>query len=66
MRTNFWRIFSTIALEYIAFLFFRDFVLLPLQEGIGLPFKYLPFAVLITLGALLRLAATVQRWRAYG
>jgi hypothetical protein len=37
MRTSFWPIFSTIAIEYIAFLFFRDFVLLPLQEGIGLP-----------------------------
>jgi hypothetical protein len=65
VKTNYWRVFSTLALHYIAFLFFRDFVLLPLQEGFGLPLRYLPFAILITLGVLLRLTATVQRWYAY-
>jgi hypothetical protein len=66
LRINFWRVFSTVALEYIAFLFFRDFVLLPLQGGVGLPLGDLPFAVLIIFGALLRLAATVRFWGAYG
>jgi len=65
VKTNYWRVFSTVALEYIAFLFFRDFVLLPLQEGVGLPLRYLPFAILITLGVLLRPTATVRRWCAY-
>jgi hypothetical protein len=65
VKTNYWRVFSTVAMEYIAFLFFRDFVLLPLQEGVGLPLRYLPFATLIALGVLLRLTATARRWYAY-
>jgi hypothetical protein len=65
VKTNYWRVFTTVAMEYIAFLFFRDFVLLPLQEGVGLPLRYLPFAILITLGVLLRLTATMRRWYAY-
>jgi hypothetical protein len=65
VKTNYWRVFVIVAMEYIAFLFFRDFVLLSLQEGVGLPLRYLPFAILITLGVLLRLTATVRRWCAY-
>jgi hypothetical protein len=64
-KTRFWRIFGAVALEYIAFLFFRDFVVLPFQLGLGMPLSYLPFAALIILGISLRVAATVQRWRAY-
>jgi hypothetical protein len=60
-----WRLFSVIALEYIAFLFFRDFALLPLQFKIGPPIEYTPFAVLIILGALLRWLGAARRWRGY-
>lgn len=64
-KTWLWRMFSIVALDYIAFLFFRDFVVLPFQLGLGMPLSYLPFAALIVLGIALRLAAAVQRWRAY-
>jgi hypothetical protein len=56
-----WRIFCTIALEYIALVFAADFILLPLQAG-GLgnyPLSYLSFALMLVGGAGLRVAATV-------
>lgn len=54
-----WRIFRTIALEYIALVFAADFILAPLQAG-GLgkyPLTYLPFALMLIAGAGLRVAA---------
>jgi hypothetical protein len=59
-----WRLFSTVALEYVAFLFFRDFALIPLQLQVR-PIEYAPFAVLIILGALLRWIGAARRWRGY-
>ena len=58
-----WRTFRTIALEYIALVFAVDFILGPLQSvGLGkYPLSYLPFAVMLTVGAGLRIAALVQR-----
>jgi hypothetical protein len=56
---RFWRIFRTIALEYIALTFAADFILGPLQRG-GLgeyPLAYLPFAIMLVAGAILRVAA---------
>jgi hypothetical protein len=56
-----WRIFSTAGLEYIAFLFFRDFVLLPLQYDVRHPLTYYgPFAILIIVAALLRWTAALR------
>jgi hypothetical protein len=60
--TRAWRLFSAIALNYVAFLFFRDFVLLPLLDGTRIPLSGLPFAVLSVAGPLLRLAAGLRRW----
>ncbi len=57
-----WRIFRTIALEYIALVFAADFILAPLQTG-GLgkyPLTYLPFALMLIAGAGLRLAALAR------
>jgi hypothetical protein len=61
LGTRFWRIFSTIGIEYIAFLFFRDFVLLPLQYGTPHPIFYLPFAILSIVGPLMRWGAIMWR-----
>jgi hypothetical protein len=54
-----WRIFRTIALEYIALVFAVDFILYPLQAGGPgkYPLTYLPFALLLVGGAILRIAA---------
>jgi hypothetical protein len=60
--TTAWRLFSAIALNYVAFLFFRDFVLLPLLDGTRIPLSGMPFAVLSIVGPLLRLAAGLRRW----
>ena len=63
LHTRVGRIFSTIAIEYIAFLFFRDFVLLPLQFGARHPLEYAPFALLIIVGPLLRWSVMARRWQ---
>ena len=57
-----WRIVRTIAVEYIALVFATDFILLPLQSnGLGsYPLTYVPFAVMLIGGALLRAAAFWQ------
>ena len=58
-----WRIFRTIALEYIALAFTADFILNPLQAG-GLgkfPLSYLPFALMLVSGAGLRVVAFSDR-----
>jgi hypothetical protein len=61
-----WRICLSIALNYIALVFAADFILLPLETGdFGkYPLTYLPFAVLLVSGAVLRMAAfLVQKSR---
>jgi hypothetical protein len=57
-----WRILRTIAMEYIAFVFAVDFILIPLHEhGVGgYPLSYVPFAVMLIGGAGLRIATSVQ------
>jgi hypothetical protein len=57
-----WRIFSSVGLEYIAFLFFRDFVLLPLHYGARYPPFYAPFSILIIAGILLRWLGILLRY----
>jgi hypothetical protein len=68
LGANLWRIFSFAGVEYIAFLFFRDFILVPLQYGAEHPFNYVPFSILIIVGPLLRWASITRRyylhWRA--
>jgi hypothetical protein len=49
-----WRLFNALGLEYVAVLFLRDFVLLPLQYGTRSPLFYLPFAILSIAGPVLR------------
>jgi hypothetical protein len=61
-----WRIVQTIGLEYIAYLFFLDF-LRPGSAGLceaacrKQPLAYVPFGALIVLGLALRLTALIQR-----
>jgi len=56
-----WRILRTVGLEYIALVFFADFVVGPIQLGAGHPIAYVPFAILLIFGPLLRIAALVRR-----
>lgn len=57
-----WRIIRTSAVEYIALVFAADFILLPLQTGDGkYPLSYLPFALMLVIGASLRIAALTRR-----
>jgi hypothetical protein len=58
--TQAWRILGVIVVEYVAFLFFRDFVLLPLQFGSG---HLSPFGLLIMFGMILRWLVGARRWR---
>jgi hypothetical protein len=54
-----WRIFLSIALNYIALVFAVDFIVDPLESG-GLskyPLSYLPFALMLVSGVVLRFAA---------
>jgi hypothetical protein len=60
-----WRIFRTIALEYIALAFAADFIIGPLHAG-GFgkyPLTYLPFALTLVSGAGLRVVAFLDRKR---
>jgi hypothetical protein len=62
LGVRFWRIFLTLALEYIALVFAVDFIVEPLQ-GAGVekyPLSYLPFVVMLLGGTLLRLTAFVR------
>jgi hypothetical protein len=53
-----WRLFRTIALEYIALAFAADFILGPLHaRGFKFPPTYLPFVVMLVGGTSLRIAA---------
>lgn len=63
LEPRLWRIFRTIALEYIAIAFAADFILIPLVGGgVGkYPLSYLPFALMLVSGAGLRVAAFSDR-----
>lgn len=54
-----WHIVLTLALEYIVLVFAVDFIVNPLEAtGVGkYPLSYVPFAVILMGGVLLRLAA---------
>ena len=54
-----WRISCMIAMEYIALVFFVDFIRIPLQaNGIGsYPVSYLPFALMLISGVGLRVVS---------
>jgi hypothetical protein len=54
-----WRIFCTIAMEYITLVFAADFILIPLQaSGLGkYPPSYLPFALMLVGGVGMRVAS---------
>ena len=56
-----WRILRAIGLEYIALVFFADFVIGPIQGGVTHPIEYVPFSILIIVAPLLRVAAMVRR-----
>jgi hypothetical protein len=56
------RVVRTIGTEYIALVFFADFVILP-KHPLQYPVLYIPFWAMLGLGPLLRLGATV--WRLY-
>ena len=54
-----WRTFRTIALEYIALVFFADFIVFPIMDN-GLnkyPLTYLPFALMVVSGVGLRVSS---------
>jgi hypothetical protein len=57
-----WRILRTVAMEYIAYVFAVDFILIPLQEhGVGgYPLSYVPFAVMLVGATGLRIAAAAR------
>jgi hypothetical protein len=53
-----WRVFRTIAIEYIALVFAEDFILGPLLAGDGrYPWSYVPFGLILVVGVCLRVAA---------
>jgi hypothetical protein len=56
----FWRIVRNIGLEYLALVFFIDLVLGPIGSHPRHPLLYLPFSVLIGLGLVFRLTATLR------
>jgi hypothetical protein len=58
---NLWRVLRNVGLEYIALAFFVDFVLLPIHHGDRRPIEYVPFAIPLVAGPLLRIAALVRR-----
>jgi hypothetical protein len=56
-----WQMLRAVGLEYIALVFFADFVIGPIQSGVTHPIEYMPFSILIIVGPLLRVAAIVRR-----
>ena len=63
LEPRLWRIFRTIALEYIAIAFTADFVTLHVAELREHPVSYLPFALMLVSGAGLRVVAYSDRKR---
>ena len=61
LEPRLWRIFRTIALEYIALAFAADFITLH-AGGLG-TLSYLPFALMLVSGACLRVIAYLDRKR---
>ena len=61
LEPRLWRIFRTIALEYIALAFAADFITLH-AGGLG-TLSYLPFALMLVSGASLRVIAYLDRKR---
>ena len=60
LSASLWRVLRTVGLEYIALVFFADFVIGPIQHGGRRPIEYVPFAILLIVGSLLRIAALVR------
>jgi hypothetical protein len=56
---DFWRILRSIGVEYIALVFFADFVLGQVGKGVELTIAYLPFSTLLIAGAVLRAIAII-------
>jgi hypothetical protein len=58
-----WELFSTLAIEYIAFVFALDFILLQLKEHgtTAYPLSYVPFAAMLIGGFCLRIVASAHR-----
>jgi hypothetical protein len=56
-----WRVLRNVGLEYIALVFFADFVMGPIHDGGRRPIEYVPFAILLIAGPLLRIAALLRR-----
>lgn len=55
LSPDLWRMLRTVGLEYIALVFFTDFVILPVQnQAVEHPMAYLPFSMMIIVGPLLR------------
>ena len=63
LEPRLWRIFRTIALEYIALAFAADFITLHADEFNKHPVSYLPFALMLVSGAGLRVVAFSDRKR---
>ena len=61
LEPRLWRIFRTIALEYIALAFAADFITLQADEFSKYPLSYLPFALMLVSGAGLRVVAFLDR-----
>jgi hypothetical protein len=57
---NHWRLLYSIGLEYIALVFFFNFVVNPLRYGVQHPLQYLPFSIAIVLGPILRWTAMAR------
>jgi hypothetical protein len=62
LNPKLWRGLLTVSNEYIAFLFFLDFVVNPILNGANHPIMYLPFSSMVLIAPLLRLAATIWPW----
>lgn len=55
------RILRNVGMEYIALVFFADFVIAPIQDGGRNPIGYVPFAIPLIAAPLLRIAAILRR-----
>lgn len=61
LGAKYWRLLSTVGMNYLAYAFIVDFLKEPLQGGVRHLFEYAPFAMLSLAGPILRLAALAQR-----
>ncbi len=56
-----WRVLRTVTMDFIAYVFAVDFIIIPLQaSGHKYPLSYVPFAVMLLGGVGLRIAAWPQ------